>query len=306
LLIGDALQANIRTWLSPPDPWKNHNIACGTYYKRTATWFIQGDACTEWKLSGSLLWIRGNRASSIAPFRFYIDPDGSNLVAGAGKTILWYVMPSILPMKVTQYSRQSSTVIEDIAGLRKAGLASLAFFYCDFRDDKKKDHRGLLSSLIVQLSQSDSYYELLSIFYSQHGRGSQDPSDDALMRCLTDMLKRPGQAPIYIIVDAIDECPNSTGAPSPRERVLMLVEELVGLRLPNLHICVTSRPEADIENVLNPLISNSISLHDEEKQIQDILDYVTSIINTDPKMRRWRAEDKELVIGTLSQKAGGM
>ena len=120
------------------------------------------------------------------------------------------------------------------------------------------------------------------------------------------MLKRPGQAPIYIIVDAIDECPNSTGAPSPRERVLMLVEEFVGLHLPNLHICVTSRPEADIENVLNPLISNSISLHDEEKQIQDILDYVTSVINTDPKMRRWRAGDKELVIGTLSQKAGGM
>jgi hypothetical protein len=86
----------------------------------------------------------------------------------------------------------------------------------------------------------------------------------------------------------------------------MLVEELVHLRLPNLHIYVTSRPEADIEAVLNPLIPNSISLHDEEKQIQDILDYVTSVINTDPKMRRWRAEDKKLVIGTLSQKAGGM
>lgn len=37
--------------------------------------------------------------------------------------------------------------------MRKAGLASLAFFYCDFKDDKKKDRRvnGLLSSLLVQL-----------------------------------------------------------------------------------------------------------------------------------------------------------
>ena len=165
----------------------------------------------------------------------------------------------------------------------------------------------MLSSLIVQLcNQSDSYYEILSGFYSEHDRGSQDPSDNALTRCLGDILKCPGQAPIYIIVDAIDECPNSSGAPSPRERVLMLVEELVRLRLLNLHIYVTSRPEADIETVLTPLNYNFISLHDEEKQIQDILDYVTSVINTDPKMGRWREEDKELVIGTLSQKAGGM
>ena len=121
-----------------------------------------------------------------------------------------------------------------------------------------------------------------------------------------DVLKCPGQAPIYIIVDALDECSHSSGAPSPRERVLMLVEELVGLRLPNLHICVTSRLETDIETVLNRLIPRFISLHDEENQIQDIVDYVTSVINTDPKMRGWSADVKELVIGTLSHKAGGM
>jgi hypothetical protein len=101
LLTGDELHQNIRTWLSPPDPWKNHNIACETYHKRTATWFIEGDAFTKWKSSGSLLWIRGNRMSSIALLWFYIDPDGSNLAAGAGKTILRYVMHSTLPIAVT-------------------------------------------------------------------------------------------------------------------------------------------------------------------------------------------------------------
>ena len=35
----------------------------------------------------------------------------------------------------------SSTIIEDIGTMQKAGLASLAFFYCDFRDGRKKELR---------------------------------------------------------------------------------------------------------------------------------------------------------------------
>jgi hypothetical protein len=51
---------------------------------------------------------------------------------------------------------------------------------------------------------------------------------------------------------------------------------------------------------------HSISLHDEEGQKQDILDYVKFVVHSDPKMRKWTAEDKELAIDTLSQKADGM
>jgi hypothetical protein len=57
----------------------------------------------------------------------------------------------------------SSSIIEHINAMQKSGLASLAFFYCDFREEEKKDLRGLLSSLLVQLCyQSDSYCEILS------------------------------------------------------------------------------------------------------------------------------------------------
>ena len=115
MLTGDELHEKIRRWLSPPDPWKNHNIACETYHKRTATWFIEGDAFTEWKSSGSLLWIRGNRMSSIALLRFNTEPDISNLAAGAGKTILRYVMHFILPIVAThvldKVPRSSRTLI---------------------------------------------------------------------------------------------------------------------------------------------------------------------------------------------------
>jgi hypothetical protein len=122
------------------------------------------------------------------------------------------------------------------------------------------------------------------------------------------MLRLEGQGPIYIIMDALDECPDSSGIPSPRDEVLRLVEELVNLRLHGLYICATSRPEVDIRAVLEPLACCSISLHDESGQKADIDDYVRNIVNLSPSaaMRRWRAEDKQLVIETLTERADGM
>ena len=201
----------------------------------------------------------------------------------------------------------SSSIIKDIDGLRKLGLASLAFFYCDFREGQKKDLRGLLSSLLVQLGhQSDSYCDVLSKLYLEHIKGSRQPSDEALVECLKEVLNLPGQAPVYIIMDALDECPITSSLPSSRDTVLMFVEELIGSQLPNLRICVTSRPETDIKAVLDPLTFCFISLHDECGQREDIENYIKSVVNTDRMMRRLNAADKQLVIDVLTNKAHGM
>ena len=201
----------------------------------------------------------------------------------------------------------SSAIIESIDSMKESGLASLAFFYCDFREDEKKDLRGLLSSVLVQLChQSDSYCRIMSSFFSEHADGSRHPSDDALVQCLKDILRVSGQAPVYLIFDGLDECSNTSAMPSPREKVLTFLEDLIDLQLWNLRICVTSRPEIDIKRVLEPLTYHSISLHDESGQIEDIEKYIRSIVNSDKKMRRWAAADKELVIDVLIKKSDGM
>ena len=200
-----------------------------------------------------------------------------------------------------------SSIIQDIEGRHAAGLATMAYFYFDFRDTKKQDCYGLLSSLISQLSaESDSCYNILSQLYSDNTRGIRKPDIDALKICMKDMLSLPGQAPIYIIVVALDECPNFSGSPSAREEVLELIEELVDLKLPNVHLCATSRPEIDIRMTLEPLTSLKISLHDERGQNEDIIAYIKSVVRSDKKMRRWREEDQDFVIDTLSQNADGM
>jgi len=185
----------------------------------------------------------------------------------------------------------------------------MAYFYFDFRDAKKQHWNDLLSSLIIQLSsQSDPCCDILSHLYKAHKEGAEQPSNRDLTRCLKQMLTLPDQCPIYLIMDALDESPNTSGIPSPREMVLQLLKDLIDLSLPNLHICVTSRPESDIRNVLEPLTSRRVSLHDQSGQREDIAEYVRSVVYSDSEqiMRRWRTEDKELVIKTLSERADGM
>ena len=191
--------------------------------------------------------------------------------------------------------------------LRDAGTASIAYFYFDFRDVDKQRLHNLLPSLLIQLATwSDPRCDILSRLYSAHGHGAQRPNDRAMVECLKEMLVLDMQRPTYIIMDALDECPITSTIPSPREEVLELVDQLLGLHLPNLHICVTSRPESDIQVVLEPLTPHPVSLHDESGQQHDIADYVSSFVHSNRRMRRWREEDKDLVIKALSEKADGM
>jgi hypothetical protein len=190
-----------------------------------------------------------------------------------------------------------------------ASQASMAYFYFDFRDTNKQHWRDLVPSILTQLAtQSSPCCDILSRLYSGHGNGMQQPNDDALKRCLLEMLTVRDGHPIYLIMDALDECPDTAEDLSPRNRILQLLEELADLQIPNLRICVTSRPEVDIRDFLEPLTSRKVSLHDQNGQKQDIADYVRSVVysKSEPHMRRWREEDKEFVIKTLSERADGM
>lgn len=220
------------------------------------------------------------------------------------RTLVRHSCTTPIQWKLT--SLLSSAIIEDINAMCEAG-ASMAYFYCDFKDNYKQSRLDIIPSLLTQLSVgSDHCRDILSRLYSAYGRGVQMPTGSVLTECLKEMLSLPGQNPVYIIIDAIDECPDIPGVPSPREDTLELVKELVELRLPNLRLCVTSRPEIGIRAVLEPLLSYRISLHDEIGQKKDIADYVSAVMSSDSGFKRWRGEDKDLVIKTLSERAGGM
>ncbi|KAN0130231.1 hypothetical protein V8E53_011988 [Lactarius tabidus] len=267
----NQLRECLRKWVTPPDPSTNQNIACDLHHGGTAEWFSQGSIFTEWKSAGSLLWIYGK--------------------PGSGKSIL------------------CSTIVQGVECLREAGSTLMAYFYFDFRDLDKQHRRNLLPSLLSQLSaQSRPCCDILSRLYAAHDNGEKKPSDRAMSQCLKDMLAITHPQHVYIILDALDECPNWPGIPSPREQVLALVKDLVDLHLPHLHICVTSRPEFDIRAVLTPLAQHRVSLHEESGQKKDIVDYIRSVVYSDSEtmMKRWRDDEKRMVVEALSEKADGM
>ena len=183
----------------------------------------------------------------------------------------------------------------------------MAYYYFDFRDTDKQNCRNLIFSLLYQLSaRSDLCCYILHRLYLTYDNGAYKPTYDVLIQCLMETLTLSNDHPTYIIMDALDECPNTFGIPSHREMVLNLIKGLVGLSFRHLHICVTSRPEIDIRTVIEPLTTHRVSLHDETGQKKDIIEYVSAVVRSDEKMRRWRREDQKLVVETLSEKADGM
>ena len=64
VLVGNQVRENLRTWVTPPDPSTNHTIACGIQHDGSAQWFFRGGMFSEWKSTGSLLWVYGKRMFS--------------------------------------------------------------------------------------------------------------------------------------------------------------------------------------------------------------------------------------------------
>lgn len=201
----------------------------------------------------------------------------------------------------------SSSIIKDIESIRATGLVSIAYYYFDYKDTRKQDRRGLLSSLLIQLcTASQRGYDILSSLYGAHEDWLRQAPEDDLIQCLKNVLALSGYGRVYIIVDAVDESPNKPGRPSPREEVLQFMKELVDLHHPDIRVCITSRFEVDIKRVLEPLASHAVSLHDEWGQKRDIIDYIESVVESDPDMREWGQDVKQLVIGSLSRNVNGM
>jgi hypothetical protein len=103
ILSGNQLRESIHRWLSPPDPSTNHNIACRTHHKKTATWFFQGSIFKEWKSTGSLLWIHGKRLLRPLP---NLTPSDSLYRSWLGQKRYLVCGFSMFPSEMTDISYQ--------------------------------------------------------------------------------------------------------------------------------------------------------------------------------------------------------
>ena len=217
-------------------------------------------------------------------FATWLTKDSSflwvNGFAGSGK--------SVLCSTAIQYSARQKRTDPGIG---------LAFFYFTFNDDSKRDESAMVRDLLLQLSgqRSDSQTDLARL-HDSYSMGL--PPTAVLMAYLRQLIQKFDQ--VYILVDALDESPRY----DQRDQVLDTIQTMREWHLPGLHLLVTSRDEPDIRESLSPTKNEEVVMKNDEIN-QDIADFISGQLETNPKLRKWRAF-RDRIQQALTQKAHGL
>lgn len=228
--------------------------------KDTGLWLLDLPEYNDWKTtSGSLLWLPG--------------------ISGCGKSVL------------------CSTVIQDIQEDCSLDPSKfLGYWYFQFGDDATQSIDAMIRSLIRQLSRSPLAPEVTKIWEDHHLRGSQ-PDTNAVSDALDGLLSR-STGDVYLIFDALDECPEDEKS---KERALVLdfFERLLERQSKEarVHILVTSRGEQDIKERLSQFSKIDLEAH----LAEDVKNFVNSCLGKRP-LDRWDASHQLICDELLNSK----
>ncbi|KAL6812142.1 ankyrin repeat-containing domain protein [Trichoderma sp. SZMC 28015] len=131
------------------------------------------------------------------------------------------------------------------------------------------------------------------------------PSTEELQNSLISTLR--GFINVYIVIDALDECPNIN---TQREELMEILHYILDSNLNNLHLFCTSRKESDIEVSLRDQFSKpgreTLDISSHLKEIErDIGEYIDSTL-TNAKYSSWPILIKAEVRKVLIEKSDGM
>lgn len=192
----------------------------------------------------------------------------------------------------------SSAIVHNVMQYCQSHRAfAIGYFYFDFSDPEKQRHENLVRSLIVQFSaRASKVPEALETLYSQNKDGQTQPSTDALTAVLEIIFQAFDQS--FIIIDALDEC-------SDRQELLSFINGIIDWKVGKLHVLATSRKETDISEVLDPLITEQISIQNGLVNA-DIRLYIQERLRNDRKLKKWPEKIRMEIETTLMDGAHGM
>ena len=192
--------------------------------------------------------------------------------AGCGKTIL------------------CSTVIEDLQNDRRKRSA---YWYFQFSDDATQRICNMMRSFIRQLSTSP-LPAAINQLWQDHKTPGSDPGIEELAKALDEVINNLG-GEVFIIMDALDECPQTPDQPA-RKELLARIRNLLTKHSENLHILVTSRPEHD----LYPELKSHPAINVEKFVEGDVRQFLKSALRTGD-LKLWSDDIKqEIEDGLLS------
>ncbi|KAH7417391.1 hypothetical protein BKA64DRAFT_299615 [Cadophora sp. MPI-SDFR-AT-0126] len=257
----------IVAWLSRgvSDPSKEHNIARENHEPTTNSWLIDEPKVDDWvREKNSMIWLNGG--------------------AGAGKSIL------------------CSTIIDYMQKVCRGDPGTVVtYWYFTFSDAEKQSVPNLLCSLIKDiLSNRRTTPNEVQVAFDASNRGQQRPTTAQLVELLKIVLD--GFESVYMIVDAIDECPKANGE---RDRFLKRLEDITSWNLEQLHIFVTSRREVDIADALGHIQQVKVIEAEGPQCHRDIQKYLDRRLQQ-TRFSKWTSDLKLDVTRELASRANGM
>lgn len=187
--------------------------------------------------------------------------------------------------------------------LREDGALHLAYFYFDYKAPDKQDCHALVSSLVFQIG--TSFDEGIRSLNEERGRSPHPPVYEKLLDLLSRLLCLSGRT--SIIIDALDECPESL-----RDRDLLVflgyLSEVQRRENVDLRVLVASRQEQDIQERMPRLATHSLDFGNTSLHMEEITAYIHNQLYAADSMSYsgWSAETKETVQYTLMHRSNGV
>jgi hypothetical protein len=239
-----------------------------------------------------------------------------DLLLGTGKVplALFFGFTAVLVAEKQSYGRlflifmgvqllilSSSSVIENVSfycNLRPG--CYIAYFYFSFSDNQRQSVESFLRTIVRQLLQQrrsipDGVRDIYNKF--KHGK----PPLSVWVDVLKALLSLEGD--IFIIVDALDECPAHDG-----EQALLLqtLKSLKQTQNRKFRLLFTSRKEISIERILSDLVTTP-PLGIQTSQVdKDIRTHIQAQLQSHPNMRTWPKPIQEEVEQVLTEKSDTM
>ena len=293
-MANDAIETQLQTvleWLNSPDQSIKHSELRDIRGTQTGVWFLKREEYDSWcRKTNSLFWIYGIR-ESIPSMKFLSRIVATEYMSRWLRKNDFVVGSFGIVFGITLSHTFSSTIIDNVIHRqREEQNTAVLYHYFDFGNKINSSAENFLRSLVAQLVKQSSTFpkaldQLRRSESSNTRYGTRMGTEAELSAILCDSMREFDH--VYIMIDALDECVE-------RQRLLSIVHRLLHPKKGKVHILVTSRSDAGLEEHLTPSITGHILL--ESSLIEhDIRLYIQEQLHHNPKLRRWPQKVREKI-----------
>jgi hypothetical protein len=199
------------------------------------------------------------------------------------------------PQRLTRSSLYSSTVVQHLKDDYDVSQVPVLYYYFNFRDPCTESCENFVRSLLYQFLHylPDVPPEVRQL-YSRNASGR--PSTEEMTTCLIALIKREEE--VRMLGDAFDEC-------TQWNVLWKFLTKMAKSECPSLRLLFTSRPERQIEDVVNSLGIPSLDLRTVmDGDIQQFI--METLENSARPICRLPEKAKDLIQENVTSRAGGM